>query len=62
MINKPEIEAIEKRAYAVRRTIKEVCELAEVHPSSWSRIKRSGVVGVKTLRSMEDALTSLEAK
>ena len=62
MNKKPEIEAIEARAFAARRTIKEVCEAAEVHPSSWSRIKRTGVIGVKTLRNMETALAQLETQ
>ena len=50
------IDTIERRAFEARLTISELCEKAGVHPSSWSRIKRTGNISVKTLRDMEGVL------
>lgn len=55
------ISAIEARAYNARLTMKELCQAAGVHPSSWSRCKQLKRANVKTLRLLENELAKVEA-
>lgn len=54
------VAEIERRAFAARVTATEMCKKAGVHDASWSRAKRRGVIGVKLLRRLEDALGEIE--
>lgn len=54
------ILAVEQRAFAVRKTVSQVCDLAGVYPQTWSRAKSRGAVSVDTLLRMERVLDKLE--
>lgn len=40
----------------------EVCQIARVAPSTWSRAKARGTIRAKTLQRIEEALDYCEAK
>jgi len=54
------ILAVEQRAFAVRKTVSQVCDLAGVYPQTWSRAKGRGAVSIDVLVRMERALDRLE--
>ncbi len=57
-----QIKAAEDRAFAARLTMGEVCQIARVAPSTWSRAKARGTIRAKTLQRIEEALDYCEAK
>lgn len=56
------IEAAEKRAFALRMTMGEVCQFAGIAHSTWSRAKKRGFIRAKKIKQVEDALGWLEDK
>lgn len=54
------IDAVESRAFALRLTMTDLCRIAQVNRSSWSRAKSRGSIRPKTLGKMEDTLNYLE--
>lgn len=61
MLGIKDIAAVEERAAAARLTVQELCEIAGVFTSSWSRAKTRGKIRVTMLRKMEHALDEIEA-
>lgn len=62
-MTKPEqMQAIEERAWAARKTMAFVCDKAGVYHSAWSRAKARGAIGVDMMRRMDQALTAIEAQ
>jgi len=62
MLGKKEIAAVERRAAAARLTMSELCVMAKVHHSTWSRAKTRGSVRVAVVRKMEAQLDIVEAQ
>lgn len=57
------LDEIERRAIAVRKTMKEVCARASVAESTWYRVRGGkNVATLKTIGDLEDALTAFEAE
>jgi hypothetical protein len=56
------IAAVERRAFAARRTMRQVCAAADppVHNQAWSRAKTAGRISVRLLTRMEAAVARLE--
>jgi hypothetical protein len=61
MLGLREIGAVEKRAAAARLTMGELCSMAGVAASTWSRAKARGKVRVSTVRRLEEKLAVAEA-
>ncbi len=62
MTKTEQMQAVEDRAFAARRTMQQVCDRASVYPSVWSRAKSRGVVSVDVMVRMERALALIEAE
>lgn len=60
MIQLDHMRHVEERAFAVRKTVSQVCDLAGVYPSVWSRAKGRGTVSIDVISRMERALDRLE--
>jgi predicted transcriptional regulator len=57
------MDEIERRAREVRRTMSDVCERAGVSYSTWYRARQGhNEIKLKTIGSLEDALTAFEAE
>jgi hypothetical protein len=56
------MNAVEQRAFDARLTMTELCGLARIAPSTWSRARSRGTIRPRTLKAMEDALAAHEAK
>jgi len=54
------IADVERRAFASRKTLSQVCDTAGVYPQTWSRAKARGSVSVDVLVRMETALDRIE--
>lgn len=52
--------AVEQRAFALRRPMGEVCAIARVAHSTWSRAKARGYIRARTILRVEEALDYLE--
>ena len=59
---KHDIEAVERRAFAARYTMAEVCDRAGIHQSTWSRCKLRQAISVVVLRKIEFTLGEMEAE
>lgn len=55
-------QAVEKRAAALRMTMGQVCEKADVAHSTWSRAKARGRIRATTLKAVEDFLDQAEGR
>jgi hypothetical protein len=55
-----EMQAVEKRVFAVRLTMTDVLKLAGVANSTWSRAKSRGYIRPRTLRRVEEAVEQHE--
>src|SRR3546814_18329859 len=62
MLGQKEIAAVERRAAALRLTMAELCALAGMQQSTWSRARQRGTVREKVVRRLEAALVASEAK
>lgn len=51
---------VESRAFALRKTMGELCQLSGVAQSTWSRAKKRGYIRAKKLAQIEDTLDWLE--
>lgn len=60
MTQSEQMKAVEDRAFAARLSMAEVCKIAEIPHSTWSRAKTRGSIRAKTLRKVEDALAWIE--
>lgn len=60
MLGKKDIAAVERRAAALRLTMGELCALAGIPQSTWSRAKARGSIRVTTIRRLEDQLSKKE--
>lgn len=60
MIQQEHMQRVEDRAFAARKTVREVCDMAGVYPSVWSRAKARGTVSVDVMIRMEKALDAIE--
>lgn len=54
------MQRVEERAFAARKTVRQVCDKAGVYPSVWSRAKARGTVSVDVMIRMERALDIFE--
>jgi|GEM_PF-6768702 len=57
----PIIVPLQSRAFAEGVRIKEMCERADVHPTTWSRWAAGGTPDLTALRRMEAALDAIIA-
>lgn len=62
MIQLDHMQRVEDRAFAARRTMRQVCDKAGVYPSVWSRAKARGTVSVDVMIRMEKALDQIEGE
>lgn len=62
MLGKKEIAVVERRAAAARLTMAELCALAEMQQSTWSRARQRGTVREKVVRRLEAQLAIREAQ
>lgn len=58
----PDMKAIEDRAFAARLNLGDLCQMANVSHSTWSRAKVRGTIRPRTLRRMEEALDLYERR
>lgn len=61
-LGRRQIASIEKRANEARKTMGEVCELAGIAQSTWSRAKARGTITTRKIGAIESALDTLENK
>ena len=62
MLGKKDIAAVERRAAAVRLSMAELCALAGMQQSTWSRARQRGTVREKVVRRLEAVLVQREAQ
>src|SRR3546814_14042106 len=62
MLGQKEIAAVERRAAALRLTMAELCALAGMQQSTWSRARQRGTVREKVVRRLEAALVANRAE
>jgi len=63
MTRAQEIADIERRAAAVRTTMRDLCALAGINKATWHRAKNNpDSLRVKKLGALEDALVKLETQ
>lgn len=55
------MKAVENRAFAARLTMGDLCKIAGVSHSTWSRAKTRGTIRARTLQKIEEALDYYEA-
>lgn len=60
MNHSDQMKAVEDRVFALRLTMTDVLRIAGVANSTWSRAKGRGYIRAKTLKRVEDAVTSHE--
>lgn len=60
MLGKKDIAAVERRAAALRLSMAELCALANMQQSTWSRARQRGTVREKVVRRLEAVLVSRE--
>ena len=51
---------VERRAFDARKTVAQVCDIAGVYASSWSRAKSRERVSIDVITRMERALDKIE--
>ena len=51
---------VERRAFDARKTVAQVCDIAGVYPSVWSRAKSRERVSIDVISRMERALATIE--
>lgn len=62
MIQPDHMQRVEDRAFAARKTMRQVCDKAGVYPSVWSRAKARGTISVDVMIRMEKALDQIEGE
>jgi len=54
------IAEVERRAFNARKTMGEICSMADMHLATWSRAKGRGRISVGTITRVEQVLDRLE--